>query len=174
MHLDFLMMLLSIPRFGQPPLTIWWGDGVREENLSLCSEVARPLAWVACTGGCGGGCCSSLFEAAGGKATLLFPLLLLLLVVIMEEESVVVGAEETVELIANSSCRFFSYSVCFPCCISSLVKLAASSPLKNVQDYFHVPKLKWSKPSTEFMKIHAIVLWTRHILHKVWAVFGRS
>ena len=28
----------------------------------------------------------------------------------------------------SSSCRFFSYSVCLPCCISSFVKLAASSP----------------------------------------------
>lgn len=35
---------------------------------------------------------------------------------------------DVVELIDNSSCRFFSYSVCFPCCISSFVKLAASSP----------------------------------------------
>ena len=35
---------------------------------------------------------------------------------------------DAVELIDNSSCRFFSYSVCFPCCISSFVKLAASSP----------------------------------------------
>ncbi len=32
--------------------------------------------------------------------------------------------------IVNSSCKFFSYSVCFPCCISSFVKLAASSPGK--------------------------------------------
>ena len=38
--------------------------------------------------------------------------------------------DDTVELIDNSSCKFFSYSVCFPCCISSFVKLAASSPIK--------------------------------------------
>lgn len=36
--------------------------------------------------------------------------------------------DDTVELIDNSSCKFFSYSVCLPCCISSFVKLAASSP----------------------------------------------
>ena len=34
-------------------------------------------------------------------------------------------------LLIISSWRFFSYSVCFPCCISSLVKLAASSPGSN-------------------------------------------
>ena len=36
--------------------------------------------------------------------------------------------DDTVELMDSSSCKFFSYSVCFPCCISSFVKLAASSP----------------------------------------------
>ena len=39
--------------------------------------------------------------------------------------------DDTVELIDNSSCKFFSYSVCFPCCISSFVKLAASSPVNQ-------------------------------------------
>lgn len=37
----------------------------------------------------------------------------------------------------SSSCRFFSYSVCLPCCISSFVKLAASSPEEEKQSLIH-------------------------------------
>ena len=35
----------------------------------------------------------------------------------------------------NSSCKFFSYSVCLPCCISSFVKLAASSPVNKIANF---------------------------------------
>ena len=66
-----------------------------------------------------------------------------------ESEQVVFEVVElcdTVELMDSSSCRFFSYSVCFPCCISSFVKLAASSPKIFVYKidvlHLHSPKKK--------------------------------
>ena len=93
--------------------------------MSLFSEVARPLVTVEAT-----------TEATVVAAVTSPPELVLATVVGDEymEESEFVAEDivvwfDTVELIDNSSCRFFSYSVCFPCCISSLVKLAASSPV---------------------------------------------
>ena len=33
-----------MPKFGHPPFAIWWwGEGVRDESLSLCSDPALPL-----------------------------------------------------------------------------------------------------------------------------------
>ena len=56
-----------------------------------------------------------------------------------------------VELIDSSSCKFFSYSVCFPCCISSFVKLAASSPArcKLINKLFEL----WTKINREIANV---------------------
>ena len=91
--------------------------------MSLFSEVALPLVVAATT------------EATVVVTSPLEFVLDTRLVVLgdeyKEESGGVIEVEEwcdTVELMDSSSCRFFSYSVCFPCCISSFVKLAASSP----------------------------------------------
>ena len=45
-------------------------------------------------------------------------------------------------LASISSCRAFSYSVCFPCCICSFVKLACSSPAHLYTPInYHLPSL---------------------------------
>ena len=144
----YLFFLLSIPKLGQPPFVIWWcttGEGDLDDILSLFSDVARPLgAWTVplpmttC-------CCCCIPDGDEELTESLADVDVTKVVVdddaTMEDSewaetefpdagcAVVVDVVTELELfIDNSSCRFFSYSVCFPCCISSLVKLAASSP----------------------------------------------
>ena len=101
---EFVGVELADDKFGQPPLPLpllpTFGDGVLEDAFT-----------------------------SGGN---------LLVVVVVPPFVVVVDAESDIPAdsaisaaavaASNSSCKFFSYSVCLPCCISSLVKLAASSP----------------------------------------------
>ena len=127
----YLVLLLFSIRFGQPPFVIgWWGEGVLEDNLSLFSDVALPLVVAATTE-------ATVVAALTSPLEFVFATRLFVVGDEYKEESepvvpIEVGIElcDTVELMDSSSCRFFSYSVCFPCCISSLVKLAASSPLQ--------------------------------------------
>ena len=48
------------------------------------------------------------------------------------------------------SCSFFSNSWCFPCCISSFVKLAASSPEKKNSYTIHMTMLKHPLKATQY------------------------
>lgn len=144
----YLFFLLSIPKLGQPPFVIWWcttGEGDLDDILSLFSDVARPLgAWTVplpMTTCC---CCCWIPDGDEELTESLADVDVTKGVfddeATMEDSEwaetefagcavVVVDVVTELELfIDNSSCRFFSYSVCFPCCISSLVKLAASSP----------------------------------------------
>ena len=94
--------------------------------MSLFSEVARPFGATTCPDG------EEEFKISR-------PSLNVLEGADTSEWVVAAGcwfADTELELIDNSSCRFFSYSVCFPCCISSFVKLAASSPKKPLEFYF--------------------------------------
>ena len=121
-----LVRLLFSIRFGQPPLVIgWWGEGVLEDNLSLFSDVALPLVVAATTE-------ATVVAVVTSPLEFVFATRFVVGDEYREEsEQVVFEVVElcdTVELMDSSSCRFFSYSVCFPCCISSFVKLAASSP----------------------------------------------
>lgn len=113
--------------------------------MSLCSEAARPFVVACVVDDAATTVVTTVDDGDGAESPLGTTVVLEDSLADVDEAGVVEAWDDTVELIDSSSCKFFSYSVCFPCCISSFVKLAASSPKKSKlyplfpTKFFHLP-----------------------------------